>query len=144
MARSIPAAPGNEGGDGRFVEAPALQDMVEDSDVASIQAQSADPAASETIQQLLVDQLRDLSHAEKQLLKALPKMAQAARFVPAGSCSFAPTSPSNPKMARPYVQDSSFKVLSPLITEQPHALHSDAVTPPIRRKRNRHDILNRD
>ena len=31
------------------------------------------------IQELLVDQLRDILHAEKQLLKALPKMAKAAR-----------------------------------------------------------------
>jgi Mn-containing catalase len=29
---------------------------------------------------LLVDELRDILHAEKQLLKALPKMAKAARF----------------------------------------------------------------
>ena len=32
-----------------------------------------------SIQELLVDQLRDILHAEKQLLKALPKMAKAAR-----------------------------------------------------------------
>ena len=35
----------------------------------------------EPIQELLVDQLRDILHAEKQLLKALPKMAKAARSV---------------------------------------------------------------
>ena len=35
---------------------------------------------SESIQELLVDQLKDILHAEKQLLKALPKMAKAARF----------------------------------------------------------------
>ena len=33
----------------------------------------------EPIQELLVDELRDILHAEKQLLKALPKMAKAAR-----------------------------------------------------------------
>jgi Mn-containing catalase len=33
----------------------------------------------EALQELLVDQLRDLLHAEKQLIKALPKMAKAAR-----------------------------------------------------------------
>jgi Mn-containing catalase len=33
----------------------------------------------EVIEELLVDQLRDLLHAEGQLVKALPKMAQAAR-----------------------------------------------------------------
>ena len=32
------------------------------------------------LQELLVDELRDLLHAEKQLTKALPKMAEAARF----------------------------------------------------------------
>src|ERR1700730_2560995 len=39
----------------------------------------ADPTESEPIQELLIDQLRDILHAEKQLLKALPKMAKAAR-----------------------------------------------------------------
>jgi Mn-containing catalase len=72
--------PWNEGGDWEFVQAPALQDMSEDSEGASIQAQSSDIAVSGTIQDLLVDQLR--LHAEKQLLKALPKMAQSARFTP--------------------------------------------------------------
>ena len=37
---------------------------------------SEDP---EPLQELLADQLRDILHAEKQLLKALPKMAKAAR-----------------------------------------------------------------
>jgi ferritin-like metal-binding protein YciE len=32
-----------------------------------------------TVQDLLVDELRDLYHAEKQLVKALPKMAKAAK-----------------------------------------------------------------
>jgi ferritin-like metal-binding protein YciE len=34
--------------------------------------------AVKTVQDLLVDELRDIYHAEKQLLKALPKMAKAA------------------------------------------------------------------
>ena len=34
--------------------------------------------AVKTIQDLLVDELRDIYHAEKQLVKALPKMAKAA------------------------------------------------------------------
>jgi Mn-containing catalase len=71
--------PWNEGGDWEFVQAPALQDMTVDSEGPSIQAQSSDIPVSGTIQDLLVDQLRDLLHAEKQLLKALPKMAQSAR-----------------------------------------------------------------
>lgn len=35
--------------------------------------------AVKTVQDLLLDELRDIYHAEKQLLKALPKMAKAAR-----------------------------------------------------------------
>jgi Mn-containing catalase len=63
------------------VESPALQDLNGGSDEGSpsIHAESSDPQASEPIQELLVDQLRDILHAEKQLLKALPKMAKAAR-----------------------------------------------------------------
>ena len=72
--------PWNEGGDWVFVQAPALQEMTDQSDGATIQAQSSDIAASDTVQELLVDQLRDLLHAEKQLLKALPKMVESARF----------------------------------------------------------------
>jgi ferritin-like metal-binding protein YciE len=34
--------------------------------------------AEKTVQDLLVDELRDIYHAEKQLLKALPKMVKAA------------------------------------------------------------------
>jgi Mn-containing catalase len=42
-------------------------------------AESSDLGESESLQELLVDQLADLLDAEKQLTKALPKMAQAAR-----------------------------------------------------------------
>ena len=35
--------------------------------------------AVKTVQDLLVDELRDIYHAEKQLVKALPKMAKAAK-----------------------------------------------------------------
>ena len=43
----------------------------------SIHAESSGPG-DESIKELLVDQLRDILHAEKQLMKALPKMAKAA------------------------------------------------------------------
>jgi Mn-containing catalase len=43
-------------------------------------AESSGPG-DETIKELLVEQLRDILHAEKQLTKALPKMAKAARSV---------------------------------------------------------------
>jgi Mn-containing catalase len=72
--------PWNEGGEWEFVEAPAFQDirtMVSDS--PAIQAASSDIENTEPIQELLIEQLRDLLHAEKQLVKALPKMANAAR-----------------------------------------------------------------
>jgi Mn-containing catalase len=72
--------PWNEGEPWEFVEAPALQNVNGgDTDSPSIHAESSDPAEPEPIQELLVDQLRDILHAEKQLLKALPKMAKAAR-----------------------------------------------------------------
>ena len=72
--------PWNEGEPWEFVASPALQDLNGDvADEPSIHAESSDPGESEGIHELLVDQLRDLLHAEKQLVKALPKMAKAAR-----------------------------------------------------------------
>jgi Mn-containing catalase len=72
--------PWNEGGSWEFVEAPALQDLQDIvTDGAGIHGTSSDVGGSGAIQDLLVDQLRDILHAEKQLLKALPKMAKAAR-----------------------------------------------------------------
>ena len=63
------------------MEAPAFQDLVNVEDGPSIHGASSDAADEGPIQELLVDQLRDILHAEKQLLKALPKMAKAARSV---------------------------------------------------------------
>ena len=71
--------PWNEGEPWEFVEAPAFQDLKSVVETPSIYAESSDPEAVEPIEELLVDQLRDILHAEKQLLKALPKMAKAAR-----------------------------------------------------------------
>jgi len=73
--------PWNEGEPWEFVESPAFQDLngAGDIDSPSIHAESSDPEASESIKELLVDQLRDILHAEKQLVKALPAMAKAAR-----------------------------------------------------------------
>ena len=76
--------PWNEGDALEFVEAPAFQALsgtaaegdaqgrVEDRTTSS----AADP---EMIEELLVEQLRDLLNAEGQLVKALPKMVKAAR-----------------------------------------------------------------
>jgi Mn-containing catalase len=73
--------PWNEGDDWDFVQAPALQEMAQGiPETSPIQEEGADVASSEAMEELLVDQLRDLLHTEKQLLTALPKMAESARF----------------------------------------------------------------
>jgi Mn-containing catalase len=72
--------PWNEGGEWEFVEAPAFQEIRDElPESPPIHAESSDLGETESIQELLVDQLRDILHAEKQLIKALPKMAKAAR-----------------------------------------------------------------
>ena len=71
--------PWNEGEEWEFVEAPAFQGMrAEPSGGPAIHAESSEPVDVNMIQELLHDQLRDILHAEKQLTKALPKMAKAA------------------------------------------------------------------
>ena len=70
--------PWNEGEPWEYVEAPAFQDFAEGGENPSIHAASSE-GSSDVLEALLVDQLRDILHAEKQLLKALPKMAKAAR-----------------------------------------------------------------
>ena len=71
--------PWNEGAPWEFVESPAFHDLAQ-TDGPSIHATSSAAEAEEgPLQELLTDQLRDLLHAEKQLQKALPKMAEAAR-----------------------------------------------------------------
>jgi Mn-containing catalase len=71
--------PWNEGDAWEFVESPAFQHLANVEDGPAIHAASSDLSDPGPIQELLVDQLRDILHAEKQLLKALPKMAKAAR-----------------------------------------------------------------
>jgi Mn-containing catalase len=71
--------PWNEGEQWEFVEAPAFQEVRETlTDSPSIHAESSEPRDVDLIEELLVDQLRDILHAEKQVLKALPKMVKAA------------------------------------------------------------------
>jgi Mn-containing catalase len=75
--------PWNSGEAWEFVEAPAFQDIKNNMpESAPIYAESSELTDPEPMQDLLIDQLRDILHAEKQLLKALPKMAKAARSVP--------------------------------------------------------------
>jgi Mn-containing catalase len=69
--------PWNEGGDWVFTDSPALQ---AGDAVPSIVAESSPVESPEGLDDLLVTELRDLLHAEKQLTKALPRMAKAARF----------------------------------------------------------------
>src|SRR3984885_7994446 len=71
--------PWNEGADWVFTPSPALQNA-DPSGAPSIVAESAPLDAPTGFDELLVDQLRDILHAEKQLTKALPKMAKAARY----------------------------------------------------------------
>lgn len=71
--------PWNEGSDWVFTESPAIQGGGETGSTAIV-AESSSPVDEAGLSDLLIDQLRDILHAEKQLTKALPKMAEAARF----------------------------------------------------------------
>src|SRR6195256_2028110 len=71
--------PWNEGGDWVFVESPAIQSG-EPGAASAIVTESSPAESPEGLDELLIDELRDILHAEKQLTKALPKMAEAARF----------------------------------------------------------------
>jgi Mn-containing catalase len=73
--------PWNQGDAWTFVEAPAFQDVRQPTSEpgGAIDARRTNSATRpEMVQQLLVDQLKDLLHAEGQLLQALPKMASTA------------------------------------------------------------------
>jgi len=71
--------PWNEGDDWVFMESPALQSG--DTGAApSIVAESSPSEPHAGLDDLLLDQLRDLLHAERQLTKALPQMIEAARY----------------------------------------------------------------
>lgn len=73
--------PWNQGDEWEFVEAPAFQEVKQsltDVDSPSIHVESSEASDPEMIQELLLDQLRDILHAEKQVLKALPKMIKSA------------------------------------------------------------------
>jgi Mn-containing catalase len=76
--------PWNQGGEWEFVEAPAFQANgggAHDGNGNTMSLESSMPADVEGIEDALVEHLRDLLHAEKQLVKALPKMAKAARSI---------------------------------------------------------------
>ncbi|MGY8710829.1 DUF892 family protein [Bradyrhizobium sp. 18BD] len=71
--------PWNEGGEWVFTESPAIQ-AGEPGPATAIVTESSSPVDEAGLGDLLIDELRDILHAEKQLTKALPKMAEAARF----------------------------------------------------------------
>jgi Mn-containing catalase len=70
--------PWNEGEDWVFTQSPAL--ATGEASSPSIVAESSPPDDVAGLQDLLVEELRDLLHAEKQLVRALPRMAEAARY----------------------------------------------------------------
>jgi len=73
--------PWNEGGDWERVEAPAFQALGSSGkeNGANVDDRTTSTASEpQMLEELLVEDLRDLLHAEGQLVKALPKMANAA------------------------------------------------------------------
>ena len=72
--------PWNEGGEWEFVTSPALNPAGPADTTSEIKTESAPSNPPEGLNELLVEELKDILHAEKQLTKALPKMAKAARF----------------------------------------------------------------
>jgi len=78
--------PWNQADDLQMVEAPAFQELARGNGGAvngSVDDRTMSTAMDpDAIEELLLEQLHDLMSAEGQLLKALPKMAQAARSEP--------------------------------------------------------------
>ena len=70
--------PWNEGGDLEIVESPAFAEMNGKAAGPRIESEASEASDPDAIRELLVEQMRDLLHAEKQLVKGLPKMAKAA------------------------------------------------------------------
>lgn len=75
--------PWNEGGEWEFVQSPAMpaQNGTSGSNgehAAEAAVESSIPTEPDAIHGSLVEHLKDLLHAEKQLIKALPKMSKAA------------------------------------------------------------------
>ena len=71
--------PWNEADGIEIVEAPAFQEMRPNGSGPQIESEASGASNPQIIHELIVDQLRDLLHAEKQLIKALPKMVKAAK-----------------------------------------------------------------
>jgi Mn-containing catalase len=71
--------PWNEGENVQIVDAPAFKEARRMNGGAEIKLEASEASNPDAIKELLVDQMRDLLHAEKQLVRALPKMVEAAQ-----------------------------------------------------------------
>jgi Mn-containing catalase len=69
--------PWNKGGAWEILQSPVVNGHGDGK--ADMQTEASEADDPDTLRELLIDQLRDLLHAEKQILKALPKMAKAAK-----------------------------------------------------------------
>jgi len=69
--------PWNQGETWQVLDAPAFQEARGMSGNGEIRSEASDASDPEAIRELLIDQMRDLLHAEKQLVKALPRMIKA-------------------------------------------------------------------
>jgi len=73
--------PWNQNDDIDYVVSPALQESPPVDQSGKVRAESTPTAGADIVRELLVDELHDLLHAEKQLTAALPDMAAAARHI---------------------------------------------------------------
>jgi Mn-containing catalase len=71
--------PWNEGDTWQVLDAPAFKEARGMNGEAEIQSEASEASDPGALRELLIDQMRDLLHAEKQLVKALPKMIEAAQ-----------------------------------------------------------------
>jgi Mn-containing catalase len=72
--------PWNEGADWEVVESAIINGHGDGSGTGpDMQTEASEADDPNTVRELLIDQVRDLLHAEKQIVKALPKMAKAAK-----------------------------------------------------------------
>ena len=78
--------PWNEGGDWEFVESPAMQQAGAETS-AAIKTESSPPTAPGGMDELLIDELRDILHAEKQLTKRCQKWRRRPDMTGSVNCS---------------------------------------------------------
>jgi Mn-containing catalase len=71
--------PWNEEENIQILDAPAFKEARSMNGGAEIESEASAASNPDALRELLVDQMRDLLHAEKQLIKALPKMSKAAQ-----------------------------------------------------------------